>query len=293
MNRLIILVAGLLFLTAPAFAQQSPLVSPLVTPNPSFDANPLAPAPAEAAPEPAVPQMTPQVPQRLEIAAETDPAPVVVELFTSQGCNSCPPADAYLGELAQRKDVLALSFHVDYWDYIGWKDRYGDPAFTARQRAYARTMGDGMVYTPQIVVGGASDAVGSNRGTVEWAIKDSKTRLKMQQLKVERDPASGEVVLQLPEADLPVPATLWLVTYQYRNEDAVKAGENSGRKLVSFNTVRSLQKVGVWSGQAATLPLNLSPKVKANNPDGCAIIANLADYGPVIAAIAFDFDQAW
>lgn len=281
MNRLILLVAGILISATPALAQQSPLVTPLVAPSPDGAIG------TDAAPEPQ------QMPQRLEIAAETAPAPVVVELFTSQGCNSCPPADEYLGELAQRKDVLALSFHVDYWDYIGWKDRYGDPAYTGRQRAYAKTMGDGMVYTPQIIVAGASDAIGSDRGSVEHAIKGAKTRLAMQTLKVERDPASGEVVLQLPEADLPVPATLWLVTYQYQNEDAVKAGENRGRKLVSFNTVRSLQKVGVWGGHAVTVPLKLAPQVKANKPDGCAIIANLADYGPVIAAVAFDFADAW
>lgn len=284
MNRLTIILACLLISAAPALAQQSPLVIPLVAPDPPLEGSPLEAAPLEP---------SPLLPRRLEVAAETEPTPVVVELFTSQGCNSCPPADAYLGELAKRKDVLALSYHVDYWDYIGWKDRYADPAYTNRQRSYAKTLGDGMVYTPQIVVAGASDAVGSNRGTVEWAIKDAKTRLKMQALKIERDPASGEVVLQLPEADLPVPATLWLVTYHYRNEDAVKAGENRGRKLVSYNTVRSLQKVGVWGGHAATIPLKLSPKAKANNPDGCAIIANLADYGPVIAAVAFDFDDAW
>ncbi len=287
-----ILIAGLLIAAPSAWAQQSPLVLPMIEPGQPMEASPLEPAP-EIPDATSADELVPAAPQRQEIEAETTPAPVVVELFTSQGCNSCPPAEAYLGELAKRKDVLALSFHVDYWDYIGWKDRYADPAYTTRQRAYAKTLGDGMVYTPQIIVAGASDAVGSNRGTVDAAIKQAKTRLKMQALKIERDPASGEVSLELPEADLPVPATLWLVTYQYQNQDAIKSGENRGRKLVSFNTVRSLQKVGVWDGRASTLALNLSAQAKANNPDGCAIIANLADYGPVIAAVAFDFDEAW
>ena len=99
-------------------------------------------------------------------ARAADDAPVVVELFTSQGCNTCPPADAYLGELAKRRDVVALSLHVDYWDYIGWKDPYAIAVATERQRAYASQFGKGFVYTPQMVVDGAAEAVGSHRSTV-------------------------------------------------------------------------------------------------------------------------------
>ncbi len=104
---------------------------------------------------------------------------MVVELFTSEGCSSCPPADALLGELAQRQYVLPLSFHVDYWDYIGWKDRFADPIYTRRQHAYAEAQGSSMVYTPQMIVAGAIDVVGSDRKAVEKALKTAYTRNTM------------------------------------------------------------------------------------------------------------------
>jgi hypothetical protein len=218
---------------------------------------------------------------------------VVIELFTAQGCSSCPAADSYLGQLARRKDVLPLSYHVDYWDYIGWKDQFADPAFVGRQRAYAMTLGQHMVYTPQVVVAGSTDAQGANRATIEQRIREAKARQRMYPIEVARDAATGQVLLMLPEAPLPVPATIWLVTYQYKDQAAIDRGENVGRKLDSFNTVRSLQKVAVWNGHAATLPLQLDDKAKAAKPNGCAIIANLADYGPIVAAVAFDFGDAW
>jgi hypothetical protein len=189
--------------------------------------------------------------------------------------------------------VLPLSFHVDYWDYIGWKDQFADPVFVGRQRAYAMTLGQHMVYTPQIVVGGASDAQGANRATVEQRIREAKARQRMYPIDVVRDPQTGQVLLELPEASLPVPATIWLVTYQYKDQSAIDRGENTGRKSESFNTVRSLQKVAVWNGHRTTLPLQLDAKAKAAKPEGCAIIANLADYGPIVAAVAFDFGEAW
>jgi len=219
--------------------------------------------------------------------------PVVVELYTSQGCSSCPPADSYLGDLAKRRDVLALALHVDYWDYIGWKDQFADPAYVGRQRAYAMTLGHHMVYTPQVVVAGAVDAQGADRAFIEQKIREAKARQRMYPLEVARDPQTGQVLLQLPEAPLPVPATIWLVTYQYKDQAEVGRGENSGRTLDSFNTVRSLQKVAVWNGHAATVPLQLDDKAKAARPNACAIVANLADYGPVVAAVAFDFGDAW
>ncbi|HVT50414.1 MAG TPA: DUF1223 domain-containing protein [Dongiaceae bacterium] len=227
------------------------------------------------------------------IRPETESRPVVVELFTSQGCSSCPPADSYLGQLARRKDVLPLSYHVDYWDYIGWKDQFADPAYVGRQRAYAMTLGHHMVYTPQVVVAGAVDAQGADRAFIEQKIREAKARQRMYPLEVARDPQTGQVLLQLPEAPLPVPATIWLVTYQYKDEAAIDRGVNSGRTLDSFNTVRSLQKVAVWNGHAATVPLQLDAKAKAEKPNACAVFANLADYGPIVAAVAFDFDDAW
>jgi hypothetical protein len=218
--------------------------------------------------------------------------PWAIELFTSQGCSSCPPADAYLGVLAKRPDIVALSFHVDYWDYIGWKDRFADPLFTARQRAYAEAQGSSMVYTPQMIVAGAIDVVGSDRKAVEKALKTAYTRNTMYRIQVGRD-ANGRVVVQFPEAPIGVPATVWLVTYRKSEESHVKAGENSGRDLMTYNVVRSLQKVGMWYGPATEVELKLDPQAKANSPDACAIIANQAEHGPIIAAAAFNFTKAW
>jgi hypothetical protein len=294
-------------LTTPAQpAVSSPAASNPAVRQPSVPvvgAEPAPPAGMQAVPPSALPpavnqQLAPiglaaPAPQRQLIKPETESRPVVVELYTSQGCSSCPLADTYIGQLARRKDVLALSFHVDYWDYIGWKDKFADPAYVGRQRAYAMTLGHHMVYTPQVVVAGSSDAQGADRATIEQRIREAKARQRMYPLEVARDPQTGSVVLELPEAPLPVPATVWLMTYQYRDEAAIASGENSGRTLDSFNTVRSLQKVAVWNGHAATVPLELSDKAKAAHPEGCAIVANLADYGPIVGAVAFDFGDAW
>ena len=226
------------------------------------------------------------------IVLSSVPAPMVVELFTAEGCSSCPPADALLGELAQRQYVLPLSFHVDYWDYIGWKDRFADPLFTRRQHAYAEAQGSSMVYTPQLIVAGAIDVVGSDRKAVEKALKIAYTRNTMYRIHVMRE-KDGRVVVQFPDAPIGVPATVWLVTYQRSEESHVKAGENAGRDLMTYNVVRSLQKVGMWTGPATEIELKLDQQAKANSPDACAIIANQAEHGPIIAAAAFNFAKAW
>jgi hypothetical protein len=310
----VLIAGGLAVLAMPALAQEAPAVPlpmPLTTPKPPSVASPgvpvigTQPSPPqgyEAVPPGTIPSanmpaagvgVAAPVPQRQLIRPETESRPIVVELYTAQGCADCPAADSYIGTLARRKDVLALSFHVDYWDYIGWKDQFADPIFVGRQRAYAMTLGQHMVYTPQVVVGGASDAQGANRANIEQRIREAKARQRMYPIEVVRDPQTGQVLLELPEAKLPVPATIWLVTYQYKDEAAIDSGENNGRKSESFNTVRSLQKVAVWNGGRSTLPLKLDAKAKAANPNGCAIIANLADYGPIVAAVAFDFGDAW
>jgi hypothetical protein len=190
------------------------------------------------------------------IILTTVPAPMVVELFTSEGCSSCPPADALMGELVQRQYVLPLSFHVDYWDYIGWKDEFADPLFTSRQRAYAEAQGSSMVYTPQMIVAGAIDVVGSDRKAVDKALSTAYTRNTMYRIQVARDP-DGRVIVQFPEAPIGVPATVWLVTYEKSAESKVKAGENAGRDLMTYNVVRSLQKVGMWWGPATEIARRL------------------------------------
>lgn len=255
---------------------QPSLVQPFAPPSPSDGSGAVGTTPPGYAP----------------IVLTTMPAPIVVELYTSEGCSSCPPADALLGELMQRQYVLPLSFHVDYWDYIGWKDRFGDATFTRRQYAYAEAQGNSMVYTPQMIVAGAIDVVGSDRKEVEKALKKAYTRNAMYRVHVMRED-NGKVVAQFPEAPIGVPATVWLVTYQRSAESHVQAGENAGKRLLTYNVVRSLQKIGMWTGAATEIELTLDAAAKANSPDSCAIIANQAEHGPIVAAAGFKFENAW
>lgn len=251
---------------------------------------PSAPGAGPSAIDPAAPAAPEH--EYTPIILTTVPAPMVVELFTSEGCSSCPPADGLMGELRERQYVLPLSFHVDYWDYIGWKDRFADPVFTQRQRAYAEAQGASMVYTPQMIIAGAIDVVGSDRKAIERALKKAYTRNTMYRIRVMRE-QDGRVVAQFPEAPIGVPATIWLVTYQKSAESQVKAGENAGRDLITYNVVRSLQKVGMWYGPATEIELKLDAAARASSPDACAIIANQAEHGPIIAAAAFNFTNAW
>ncbi|MBW6398704.1 DUF1223 domain-containing protein [Roseomonas sp. HJA6] len=180
-------------------------------------------------------------------AGATD-GPVVVELFTSQSCSSCPPADALLGDLAARQPgVLALSFHVTYWDRLGWRDRFSLPEATERQQRYARSLGHGQLYTPQIVVQGRRDAVGSDRSAVLGGIAAAA-------------PAPVAIGLAITDQglriDLPEGAgggTVWLIGYDARHVTRIGGGENGGRTLSYTNVVRSIAPVGAWQGRPSRL----------------------------------------
>ena len=215
------------------------------------------------------------------VAATTGPKPVVVELFTSQGCSSCPTADDYLGELARRNDVVALSFHFDYWDYIGWKDPFGSAAGTARQRDYGRALGLHMVYTPQMIVDGRADAVGSDKDAVERLIAATKRRDRVD-IGFSID-EMGRLFVELPDHPLAGMATVWLAVFDKQHKTDVARGENSGATLSDYNVVRELRRVGNWPGRAVQLPVAMAPDAGAKH-DGCAIIVQLGETGPVLAA---------
>jgi hypothetical protein len=175
-------------------------------------------------------------------------APIVVELFTSQGCSSCPPADAFLTDLArQRRDVLPLAFHVTYWDYLGWKDLYSLDAATARQRAYARDLGEDGVYTPQMVVDGTTGFVGSDRAAGLGAI--AKAASKTVPVAVTSDGTSLTIKVGPGTGQ----ARILLVGFDPSHETPVGRGENSGRTLHESNIVRSLTPLAAWSGSAVEL----------------------------------------
>jgi hypothetical protein len=184
----------------------------------------------------------------LATSVQAQEAPIVVELFTSQGCSSCPPADAFLTDLArQRSDVLPLAFHVTYWDYLGWKDPYSLDAATARQREYARHLGEDGVYTPQMVVDGAKGFVGSSRAEGLSAIAGAAR--KRVPVSVARDAGSLLIMVGAGVGK----AQVLLVGFDPTHETPVGRGENRGHTLLESNVVRSLAPIGAWSGSAVTL----------------------------------------
>jgi hypothetical protein len=176
--------------------------------------------------------------------------PAVVELFQSQGCSSCPPANANVMALAGRPDILALSFQVTYWDNLGWKDTFGSPQNTARQWDYARALRHDNVWTPQVVVNGRADVVGVKPGEIERAILQADRGVSGPRV----DVASGKVTIT---GATPLrPAQVWLVRYDPNIVQVpIRRGENGGRTLPHRNVVRSLTNLGDWSGAARSFAL--------------------------------------
>ena len=216
-------------------------------------------------------------------AAEDKPL-TVVELFTSQGCSSCPPADAFLGELAKRDDLLALSVHVDYWDYIGWKDVFASPKNTMRQRRYAQKLGLRYVYTPQMVIQGAFDSTGSDRAKVLRKIAEAK---KLDRLAVKIRHAGDGLRITVPAGDPRDQAAVWLAVFDRRHEIEIKRGENSGRILRYHNVVRGMTQIGTWTGR----PLDIVTKaadMPAQGRDSCAVIVQSLKTGRILGAARLD-----
>lgn len=181
--------------------------------------------------------------------------PVVVELFTSQGCSSCPPADEFLGELARRPGIIALAYHVDYWDDQGWKDRFSMPEASKRQQGYVRRLSRAGAFTPQIVVSGDTSLLGSNRVEVRKAIDGDRDALAMKLSKV-----GGNLQIHFTEA-WRESMDVYLVSYLASATDKIERGENARRTLKHFNVVRSFKRLGTWNGkpQRMTAPIAQFP----------------------------------
>lgn len=222
-------------------------------------------------------------------ASAGERAPVVVELFTSQGCNSCPPADKFLAELAQRDDVLALSFHVDYWDYLGWKDTFASKANTHRQKAYRDRLMGRYVYTPQIIIDGRAEMQGTDRARVTSEIAKSKTladggdKAAPSPIRCAKE-KNRQYVVNLPKRPGAPKVQVWLVLYDPRHEVQVAKGENSGRTLVYTNVVRNIQQIGEWTGEPMQIVLTAD---KVPEGSGAAVLAQDDRAGRILAAGKF------
>lgn len=212
--------------------------------------------------------------------AQTAPL-VVLELFTSQGCNSCPPADALMPDWMREPGVLPISLHVDYWDYLGWKDTFGRKGHGVRQKDYAHNAGSRQIYTPQVVVNGRFAAIGSNRDAVDTAILKARKQQAVA-LKAERG--------KLRVAALPGfsgEAKLLLCRFDLRHDVTIERGENHGRTLSYHNVAKSWTEIGRWTGQAATfdLPDLGSPDWSREGAVVMLQTLNGTAVGPIIGAV--------
>jgi hypothetical protein len=189
----------------------------------------------------------------------------VIELFTSQGCSSCPPADKVLGELAHDPSLITMSLAVDYWDYLGWKDTLALHGDTNRERAYAEARGDREVYTPQVVVNGVMHVLGSDKAAIEKAIALTQRQDSPLTLPVSMTVADGKVTVHVPDSAGPrQSAEVWLCPITGKAQVAIGRGENSGRTLTYTNVVRRWIKLGDWSGKAETFSIPVAGLVNEN-----------------------------
>ncbi len=187
----------------------------------------------------------------------------VIELFTSQGCSSCPPADKLLGQLAGDRSLIALSLPVDYWDYLGWKDTLALKGHSVRQRAYADVRGDRAVYTPQVVVNGVVHALGSDKSEIENAIAESRAQAPVLSLPVNVQVADGKVSIALPvSSSMQGKAQVWLCPVANKIPVEIERGENSGHKITYHDVVRRWVKLGEWTGQAESFSLPVAEVTK-------------------------------
>jgi hypothetical protein len=194
----------------------------------------------------------------------------VVELFTSQGCSSCPPADALLSELARRPEIVALTLPVDYWDYLGWKDTLAHSAFTARQRAYAGARGDRQVYTPQAVVNGGESCVGSNRAKIE-RLMAVRSELPVPVAAAE---TGDRIAIDVGAGEPVEGAAVWLLPVARVRTVPISRGENRGRTATYANVVRGFTRVGIWTGEPARFEV---PIAAAREGEADAYVVLLQD----------------
>lgn len=222
------------------------------------------------------------------VAPEANAEPrAVVELFTSQGCSSCPPADALLGKLAHDPNVIALTLAIDYWDYIGWKDTLAIPGHTNRQKAYSKMRGDRGVYTPQVIVNGSTQALGSDQADIERAIGQSHRASATLSVPVSIKVADGRLTVDAPAGKgTDEHAEVWLCPVSSAVPVAIGRGENHGRTITYHNAVRRWIRLGEWNGAAASWSISLKD-LKSEGADKAAVLlqsGNASRPGPMLGA---------
>ena len=221
------------------------------------------------------------------------PHPVVLELFTSQGCSDCPAADRLVTELANRGDVIALSLPITYWDILGWKDTFATDANTRRQKSYARTMNRSGIYTPQMILDGRLDVVGNQRDRVMSAVamRASAAAHEMSvPVLLRRISSRIEIAIPNLKGAEKNPATIWVMRVLGQGSVKIGDGENRNRQLSYTNVVRDLQRAGEWNGQA--MKIDLPVKIAKVNYDGVVVILQAQDYGAVLGAAALRLEDS-
>ena len=211
-----------------------------------------------------------------------DDRPVVVELFTSQGCSSCPPADEILTELAGYEDVIALALHVDYWDYIGWKDIFGDPRNTRRQQGYAQAAEATTIYTPQFIVGGRDHIVGAKSMALMDLVRDHMATPHTVHLEATR--SGGHIVIEAEAmAGQTQRVDVHLVSILPQETVDVRRGENAGKRLTYSNVVSNWQELDQWDGRGT---FNVRARQDGSGP--AVVILQAPNHGPILAAVRLD-----
>jgi hypothetical protein len=213
----------------------------------------------------------------------------VVELFTSQGCSSCPAADKVLGELARDPNVIALSLPIDYWDYLGWKDTLADSRFTARQKAYSRARGDRDVYTPQVIVNGSAHVIGSDRDKIEGAIDVTKKADGVMSVPVSMTVSGKQINVSVAPSGKGATARhgeIWICSVSKSIPIKIGKGENRGKEITYYNVVRNLLKVGDWNGTAGSWSVPLE-NISRDGVDAAVVYVqdgNRDNPGPMLGA---------
>ena len=219
--------------------------------------------------------------------AHADPR-AVVELFTSQGCSSCPPADEIIGELAKDPNVIALSMPIEYWDYLGWKDTLADSRFSARQKAYSQMRGDRDVYTPQVIVNGSANVIGSDRAGIDSAIQNTQKAAGVMSVPVTMTLSGKHINVSVAASNAPNSSQgeIWICSVSKAVPISIGRGENRGREVTYYNVVRNILKVGDWNGNSGswTVPLE---NISRDGVDAAVVFVqdgNREKPGPMLGA---------